>query len=236
MKTKSTNGNRDKASKADSKGIARIVEGINARVAKAHSGLMETGDFVLKEVFHGRLDEAQSRNPYKDKSLKRIGEDPKLLIDRRVLGTSVRVAHLKRSLEAEKVECPKLCYSHFVVLLRVTDKKKLRKLVAKANSGKLSVRQLEKEITAKREAKATGKAKSLVRRMEAQLAVLEDQKLWALLEDPAAIEQKYDSEDRERIAHAIEEMIAKMTTSTKILKQAKKSIAKLGLTNVKAAA
>ena len=146
------------------------------------------------------------------------------------------MAHLKRGLEAEKVECSKLCYYHFAELLRVTDKKQLRKLVAKANSGALSVRQLNEEINDKRKGNGTGKAKLLVKKMEAQLAALEDKEIWALLEDPAEIERRFGSEDRTRIAETIDQMIAKMTTSTTILKRAKKSITKLGLTNVKAAA
>ena len=44
---------------------------------------METGEYVLNEVFHGRLDEAKSRDPDKDRSLTEICKAPELRITRR---------------------------------------------------------------------------------------------------------------------------------------------------------
>jgi len=236
---KSREGNRVKAEVKTQKSInvPEVVQGINQRMGRADKGRMDTGDYVLKMVFHGRLDEAQSRNPYKEKSLKQVSEDPQLLVDRRTLGTCVKAAHLKRTFMAESVDCSNLRYSHFAALLGVTEPARCRELAVEANSGPMSVRELTDKVKAeKRSGKDFGKAKALVKKMEAHSAFLETGDIRKLLEDPDEMERAFDSADRLLIAKAIEHVIPKLEASADILKRAKKMIATIELGGMKSAA
>ena len=217
--------------------IKAVVRGINERMAKVDKGSIETGEFVLDKVFKGSLKDALSRNPYKDKSMKEIAKHPKLLVDRRVLGSCVKAAFLRRSLMAAKVDCPKLRYSHFVVLLKVTDEKKRRKLAADANRGSWSVRDLaEKAKATKQTGKNVERVMVLVKKVEHPLALLNDKKTIKLLENPEELKQQLDSEGLELILQAIDDVVAKMASSTDFLKRAKKQIARTVKGHMKSAA
>jgi len=217
--------------------IPAVVRGINDRMAKVDKGSIETGEYVLDKVFKGSLKDALSRNPYKDKSMKLICKDPELLVDRRVLGSCVKAAFLRRNLIAAKVDCSKLRYSHFVELLKVTDEKKRRKLAADANRQKWSVRQLaEKAKATKQTGKNVERVEALVKKVEHPLALLQDKKTIKLLENPEELKQQLDSEGLERILQAIDDVVAKMASSTDFLKRAKKQIARTVKSHLKSAA
>jgi hypothetical protein len=217
--------------------IKAVVRGINDRMAKVDKGSIETGEFILDKVFKGSLKDALSRNPYKDKSMKQIAKHPDLLVDRRVLGSCVKAAFLKRSLIAAKVDCPKLRYSHFVELLKVTDERKRRKLAADANRQEWSVRQLaEKAKATKQTGKNVERVEVLVNKVEHPLALLNDEKTKKLLENPEELKQQLDSEGLERILQAIDDVVAKMASSTDFLKRAKKQIARTVKSHLKSAA
>jgi hypothetical protein len=214
-----------------------VVRGINERMARVDKGSIETGEFVLDRVFKGNLSDVLSRNPCKDKSLKQIAKHPKLLVDRRVLASCVKAAFLRRSLMAAKVDCQKLRYSHFVALLKVTDEKKRRDLAAKANRGDWSVRQLIEKINAKKQTgKNVERVMVLVKKVENPLALLKDEKTRKLLENPEELKQQLDSEALERIVKAIDDVVAKMVSSTDFLKRAKTQIARAVKGRMKSAA
>jgi len=203
--------------------VQEIVQGINQRFATAEEGSMETGEFVLDAVFQGRLNEVTSRNPFKNNSLKEVCEDPKIRVDRRVLGTCVKAAHLKRSLLAADVDCSNLYYSHFVALLKVTDAVNCRELAVKANEEAWSVRQLTKEVNATKPTTNGGhKVKELLKKMDAALVSLGEADIKKLLEDQAEMEQALGTEDRLLIVKAIDQVIAKVNASILLFKQAKK--------------
>jgi predicted DNA-binding protein YlxM (UPF0122 family) len=217
--------------------IQAVVRGINDRMAKVDNGSIETGEFVLDKVFKGSLNDALSRNPHKDKSMKAICKDSKLLVDRRVLGSCVKAAFLRRNLIAAKVDCQKLRYSHFVVLLKVTGDKKRRDLAAKANRGSWSVRDLADKIKATRQTgKNVERVMVLVKKVENPLALLKDEKTRKLLENPEELMQQLDSEDLDCIVKAIDDVVAKMASSTDFLKRAKKQIARTVKSHLKSAA
>jgi hypothetical protein len=217
--------------------VQSVVRGINQRMAKVDEGSIGTGEFILDEVFQGSLNDALSRNPYKDKSMKQICDDPKLLVDRRVLASCVKAAFLRRTLLAVKVDCSKLRYSHFVALLKVTDEKKRRDLAVKANRGSWSVRQLiEKIDAAKQSANTVGKAKRLVKKVEDPLALLKDEETKKLFQNPEELRRQLNTADRLLIANAIDAIVAKLATSTDILKRARKNIAQIELGDMDAAA
>jgi len=217
--------------------IKAVVRGINDRMAKVDKGSIETGEFILDKVFKGSLKDALSRNPYKDKSMKQICKDPELLVDRRVLGCCVKAAFLRRNLIAAKVDCLKLRYSHFVALLKVTGEKKRRDLAAKANRGSWSVRNLADKINAtKQTGKNVERVEALVKKVEHPLALLQDKKTIKLLENPEELKQQLDSEGLERILQAIDDVVAKMASSTSFLKRAKTQIARTVKGHLKSAA
>jgi hypothetical protein len=217
--------------------IQAVVRGINDRMAKVDNGSIETGEYILDKVFQGSLNDALSRNPYKDKSMKQICNSPKLLVDRRVLGSCVKAAFLRRSLMAAKVDCQKLRYSHFVALLKVIDEKKRRDLAVKANRGSWSVRQLTEKVDATKQSNNTvEKAKVLVKKVGDPLALLKDEATKKLLEDPEELKLQLDSADRLLIAKAIDDIVAKLATSADLLKRARKNIAQIELGDMDSAA
>jgi len=216
--------------------IQEVIQGINDRMNKAEEGSMETGEYMLDTVFQGSLSEALSRNPYKNKSLKQVCDDPKLLVDRRVLGTCVKAAYLRRYLIAAEVDCSKLSYSHFVALLRAPDETKRRELAGEANSLAWSVRRLTEEVNAmKQSGNGVGRVKDLVKKMEAPWLFLEDEGIKKLLQDPNEMKQ-LESLDRLLIARSIDKILAKMASSTDILKRAKRNIALFELGDIESAA
>ncbi len=177
--------------------ILAVIKGINERMTKVSQGSIETGDYVLDTVFQGSLSDVFSRNPYKERSMRQIADHPKLLVDRRTLGTCVKVASLRRRLIAGKAACSNLRYSHFVVLLKVMDEKKRRKLAEEANRQRYSVRDLTEKLRGTKQAGNTvQKAKELIRKVEDPLSLLKDEKTKKLLENPKELQKQLKSSDR----------------------------------------
>ncbi len=211
-----------------------VVAEINRLAIKTlERGVMEIGEYVLDAIFKGSLDEALSRNPYKHQTLQEVCDNPNLLIDRRRLGTRVRAAHLRRVLTADQVPSSTLTYSHFAALLRVTDEDRRRELAREANEKHWSVRNLNDKVDeGKPGSVSNGKARELMRAVGHPLALLEDSEMLGLLEDREALEQQLRSADRLRVAQIIDDAVAKMSTSTDLLKRARKNIAIIELGDV----
>ncbi len=212
-----------------------VVAKINQLAIKTlEKGAMEIGEYVLDAIFKGSLDEALSRNPYKHQPLQEVSDHPDLLIGRRRLGTWVRAAHLRRVLTADQVPCSTLTYSHFAALLRVTDEERRRELAREANENRWSVRTLNDKIDeGKPVSDSTGKARELMRAVGHPLALLEDSEMLGLLEDREALEQQLGSSDRLHIAKIIDDAVAKMSSSTDLLRRARRNIAIIELSDVR---
>ncbi len=217
--------------------VLAVVKGINERMTKVGEGSIETGEYILDKVFQGSLGDAFSRNPYKDRSMRQIADHPKLLVDRRTLGTCVKVASLRRNLITSKAACSNLRYSHFVVLLKVMDEKKRRKLAEEASRLRLSVRDLTEKLRGTKQAGNTvERAKELKRKVEDPLSLLKDEKARKLLENPKELAKQLKSADRLLIAKAIDDVVDKMVTSTDLLKRVRRNIAQIELGDMKTAA
>jgi len=208
-----------------------VVREINRLAIKTiEQGATEIGDYVLTAVFKGKLDAVHSRNPHKSESLKQVCDDPELLIDRRRLGIWVRAAALRRELVADQVECTSLGYSQFAVLLGVADKDKQRELAIEASRDGLSVRQMMDRVKQLKQGKSTNEtAKALVKKMGDPLALLKDAETQRVLDDPKELKQQLQSADRLMMARIIDDMIAKMSSSTGLLERAKRNIVMIEL-------
>ena len=212
-----------------------VVAEVNRLAIKTlERGAMEIGEYVLDAIFKGSLDEALSRNPYKHQTLQEVGDDPNLLIGRRRLGEWVRAANLRRVLIADQVPCSTLTYSHFAALLRVTDEDRRRELAREANEKHWSVRNLNDKVDEGKPASASnGKARELMRKVGHPLELLEDSETLGLLEDREALEQQLKSADRLHIAKIIDDVVAKMSSSTDLLRRARRNIASIELGDVR---
>ena len=145
----------------------------------------------------------------------------------------MRAAHLRRVLTANQVPCSALNCSHFVALLRVTDEDTCRELAREANEKHWSVRNLNDKVDEGKPGNASnGKARELMRKVGHPLELLEDSETLRLLDDREALEQQLGSADRLHIAKTIDNICAKMSASTDLLKRARKNIAIIELGDV----
>ncbi len=127
--------------------IEKTVDHINVYHQEASKSEYEdSGRFLHKCVFKGKLDEASSKNPMKNRSLNAIANHPRLLIDSRRLGEAVKAADLESRLEQAGLKLPQLNYTHRVYLSALEDKALQIELAKEANDKKLSVNQLKRVI------------------------------------------------------------------------------------------
>jgi hypothetical protein len=210
--------------------VETLVKGINERAFDTvERGSMEIGEYVLDELFHGRLDEATSRNPLKNQTLQEVCEHPMLHVNRRTLGGWVRAADFKRSLKACEVDCSRLKTSHFVALLQVADEETRRSLVVKANEGEWSVRHLAEEVQGKKQVKDSGgKAKELIKMVENPLDFGDDEAKRMLL-DTKVLTEELDSSGRLNMVKTIDSTVARIMQQLELLKETKKSLVRIEL-------
>jgi hypothetical protein len=127
--------------------VTSIVNKINGKaIETVERGALEIGEIALEDIFQGSLDEATSRNPFKNVSMILVCADKRLLVTRRRLGEYVRAAWLSKDLIAKGVECSNLGYSHFAALLQVNDAEERQELAAKANEERWTARRLIDEV------------------------------------------------------------------------------------------
>jgi hypothetical protein len=238
MQKKATEGRKTANKKPEPKiDIRNIVRRVNEYLSKANENSMAAGEYILDAVFQGNLEDAFSRNPYKNRSLRQIADDPKLLVDRRSLANCVKAAAFKRHLGAEKVDCSKLHFSHFVALLKVKDDKERKNLTKKANQREWSVRRILSEIKpAKVGSSKNDKVEDLMKKVENPKALLQDKSLKKLLEDATAMEEQFDTTQRLAFVKHIDRIVEDMLASAEILKRAKKTIVSIELDGMKSAA
>lgn len=214
-----------------------IVNKINGKaIETVERGALEIGEIVLEDVFHGSLDEATSRNPFKDVSMLVVCAHKGLMVKRRRLGEYVRAAWLRKDLIAKGVECPNLGYSHLAALLQVDDAEKRQDLAAEANDERWTARRLIDEVNglkvpaaAKKKAQKPGKssdeqADKLLEILGNPQALMEDEETKKLLANPQDMRDKVTEAMVAQLAARIDHLIASMRDSTALLKLAKKNM------------
>jgi hypothetical protein len=217
--------------------VKKIVGDINRLYVTVGKGQLEIGDFVLNQVFQGSLDEASSRDPYKNKSMALVCGHVDLNVNRRRLGEYVRVAYSRKELIAHNEGCSNLIYSHFAALLQVKDAKERNKLAVKASKGQWSVHKLAEEIGKKKTAKAdngkkqdtgqpsVGIAEQLMQILCNPLALMKDEEVKKMLANPEAIKVQMPLSAAIQLAEVVDELITSMFESAKLLEEAKENIA-----------
>lgn len=217
--------------------VKKIVGDINRLYITAGRSQLEIGDLVLNKVFQGSLDEATSRNPYKNRSMAMVCGHMDLNVDRRRLGEYVRVAGCRKELIAHDEGCANLIYSHFAALLQVKDAKERDKLAVKASKGQWSAQKLAEEIGKKKPAKADsgkkqdtvppslGIAEQLMQILCNPLALMKDEETKKMLANPDDMKDKVSLSTAIQLADVLDELIASMLDSAKLLEVAKENIA-----------
>jgi len=216
--------------------VTSIVNKINGKaVETVERGALEIGGIALEDIFHGSLDEATSRNPFKDVSMILVCADKRLLVTRRRLGEYVRAAWLSKDLIAKDVECSNLGYSHFAALLQVNDAEKRQELAAKANEERWTARRLIDEVNqlkvpgTKKKAQKSDKssderAERLLGIMSNPQALMEDEETKIIMASPVDMRYEVTEQMVAYIAGRIDHLIASMRDSTALLKLAKKNM------------
>jgi hypothetical protein len=212
--------------------VDSVVNEIN-RIAwdTVERGQLEIGEYVFQVAFKGEIKDVMSKNAYKTQTLKAISEHPRLMVDRRRIGSWVKAAAFKADLEGELVDCDKLTVGKLTALLTLGDKYKVQRkeLAARANEEGLSVRDILDAVEGLKGAKKEDKSKGLLRKIAAPLALLVDEKTKADLSDKVYLEEKLQSGDRLDMVKAIDEITAKLDESSGFLRTVKKNLVRIEL-------
>jgi len=210
--------------------VEKVVSDINAlAIDTVERGAMEIGEYVLDAVFQGRLSDAVSRNPYKNKTLQEVCDHPRLHVNRRTLGGWVRAANLKRTLTDDKVDCSNLKTSHFVTLVQIADEETRGNLIAQANAEKWSVRHLADVVDKMKPTKiSNGKVKDLMKIAENPLA-FGDEEAERMLLDIKVLTEEVDSSGRLNLVKTIDSTVARIVHQLDLLKATKKNLVRIEL-------
>lgn len=126
--------------------IDEIVHKVMANHKKAESFSLETGLLILVLVFCGRMEEAQSRNPRKNRSFSAICRHPDMKVDATTLSRWVQAANLVKIFEAAGRAFRNLTCSHYIALLPLEKLDTQLRLAEEADEGQSSVRNLAKKV------------------------------------------------------------------------------------------
>jgi hypothetical protein len=205
--------------------VKKVVREIN-RIAleTVERGKMDIGEYVFQAIFKGDIAEALSKNPYKSKSLKRICDDPELLVDRRMLGTWVRAAAFKAKLEKNLVECSNLTVSQLLAVMKLSGEKneENRKALAEtANREGLSVRDILAEVSKFKKNGKSDPSKILLRKIQDPLNLMEDKEITALFGDEERLQTELEPDTRNDLIKAIGVMAKKLNASQSFLNSTK---------------
>lgn len=211
--------------------IDKVVKGINLRAINTFEvGKMDIGEYILDELFQGKLSDATSRNPYKSQSLVDVSRHPDLMVDRRTLGGWVRAADLKRTLTALKVDCSNLTLSHYALLLRVKEDKTRIDFATKANESSWSVKKLNDEIySTKKPVVYGGRVKDLKKILENPLAYFGDEDAKTMLENSVLLQGELDSGDRVTLIKTIDATRKKILEQLDLIDGVKKNLVRIEL-------
>lgn len=116
---------------------------------------IEIGNYILEQFFDNDPKKAQSFNPHKESSFKRLSERQDLLISRNSLYRAVQVAIQEKHL-ATLSEMNRLNYTHRLALLPLKDIEKKQELVVLAVEEKLTSSELGKKVKEARKGEKSG--------------------------------------------------------------------------------
>jgi len=150
---------------------------------------------------------------------------------------------------ANKVDCFHLSYSHFAALLQVDDEKKREKLAMTANKEQWPVRKLANEVGKNKAAAALNgkaenpaldsvqhaKAEELMKAAGDFMALMQDDEVRRLLEDPQELKDRLAFDIRMQLARRIDQFVTRMSDSANLLRLAKRNIAQIELADLEAA-
>ena len=110
--------------------------------AERSPGSLDIGRYLLKTFFGDDPEKARSQNPAKNASIRKLTEDPNLLVGATTIFNAIRVAIDDRVLE-DVPEYQALTESHKVALVRVKNLDAKAALAREAHAAKWSVRKLQ---------------------------------------------------------------------------------------------
>jgi hypothetical protein len=221
-------------SKASAKEVVQEINRIAQRTVE--QGKLEIGDYLLRILFNGDIEQVLDRSPYKSKSLKEVCQDPELLVDRRKLGAWIRAAALRVELEQSGVNISQLTFSHFLALLRAgkgengDNRLNLAKEIIEED---LSVRQIINRVEEqKNKLDPAAKKKEIMKKLEAPLSLLSDEDSQELISDRDRLENELDTNERFQMLKQIDKSAKEMDECKKLLKQLKSNLVGIELSNL----
>ncbi|NOY68485.1 MAG: hypothetical protein GXP53_03180 [Deltaproteobacteria bacterium] len=103
---------------------------------------LRIGDYLLTVFFHNDIKRATSRNAFKNASLSSLCRRPEISLDRRYLGSMIKVAAQERFIRQIDFDTSGLNYTHRLYLTRLPDGETKIDLVDECANRGLSVRKL----------------------------------------------------------------------------------------------
>jgi len=168
-------------------------------------GGLRIGGLVLDKKFNGDLSKVQDKNPLKETSLAALAKDGKLKVDPTTLSSWIRAAALARWFENNNNPLNNFTTSHFVALLPLEDEVKRGELAIEANDSRMSVRDLQKKVTAAKEANTpVDWGKKAIAKLGNAKALLKDEALMGVLSSKDALRDKLSELDRGKIETEIQ--------------------------------
>jgi hypothetical protein len=196
---------------------------------------MQIGQLLLDTAFNGDIQNAQSRNPFKTETFKKIAEHPGLKVDARTLGSWVRAAAIRAKLVGQEVNVDRLGTSHFVELGLVKDDTQMIELAEEANSEQLSVRQLRQKIQDLygKESTEMDKVKMELNRLRFQIPQYRHFDLSDLASNVETLDVIFRGKNVETKIKAIEKSITDLETFKAILTKYHKSLKTIAVKEAK---
>ena len=169
-------------------------------------GGLKMGKFILDKFFGGNLDKALSKDPGKNESFAALVKTGKLKVDATTLSAWVRAAHLSQWFENNNHPLDNLTTSHFVALLPLEDEEKRRVLAVKANSSRISVRDLRDLVAKAKSAGTIDWGKRAVKALGNATNLSNDTDLMKVLVSETLLLEKLNDPDLEKIEKKIDEV------------------------------
>ena len=142
-----------------SKAVHHINEIWSQTVEVGSKGLLQIGEYILKEFFAGKEDEVRSRNPHKDESVRALSNHPDLLIKPTSLSNAVNLALQERDFADAGVSTEGISVTHRIVLIPVREVMAKIRLLNEVREKKFSADRLRLRISELKQI-GTGQEKS----------------------------------------------------------------------------
>jgi hypothetical protein len=204
---------------------SRLVAEINKIAQRTvERGKMEIGQYILKNVFDGDIQEVLARNPNKSRSLRAICSHPDLMVDHRKLGSWVKAAALRLDLEGNGLDVSKLSFTHFVILLRVGSPEKRIELARKIVKKGMSMKETLDAVNVIKRKAMPSKGKEMLKKLADPLKLFNDADYKDLLSNRERMEEEFDSEDRLRLIKELERRAGEVAEVNQFLETSKKNL------------